>query len=334
MVTFNKRNFPLFFLITLTIFWGFYFSGQHWLNGFGQHKHEWLLLIETLVSIPLVCIYCYWHDIKTALLKSVVYMGLMVLLGSVLIPVEHQIIWPYLINIRYVLLAMLVLFELATIITVAVAIKAALNDQHDPDEAIRTPIQRLVGDNLLGQILMIEARVWSLLLLKSKMTTPQYQGDVHFLCDEKDATASNLLGFVVVIAFELPLVHVLLHFVWSPMAANVVSLLTLLSLFWFIAEYRAIQLRPVSLTDEQMLIRYGLLQPLNIALNDIECIALNAVAMDKSSRCKRFNNFGYPNVVIVLKSGSHGKFDKLGLGLNHPAAFVAAVQSRIKALAA
>ncbi len=324
----TQKNFPLFFLVIISLFWSFYYSGNHWLNDYGQQKGELWLLLECFISIPLVCFYCYWHDIKTAWLKSVVYISLLVLLGSFIVPSEQKDIWLYLENIRYVVVIAFVVLEVSAIITVALAIKSTLNSDKDPDQAIEAPLIKVFGDSIATKLLTFEARVWTYVLLKDKINVENFTGEHHFSVHKKDGTQSNLLGFIMIIAFELPIVHLLLHFIWSPMAANVISLLTFMSLLWFIAEYRAIAMRPVSIDKMGIIIRYGLFNPLTIKHPDIVNIAQNTESVSRGKNHKRYNSFGVPNVVITLKKSSQNTWQKVYLGVDDPNLFIETYHKR------
>ncbi|WP_462173000.1 hypothetical protein [Pseudoalteromonas xiamenensis] len=96
-----------------------------------------------------------------------------------------------------------------------------------------------------------------------------YNGEQHFTYHQKGGAKSNLLGFILLIAFEMPIMHLVLHFIWSPLAANIVTLLTIFSLVFFITEYRAFSKRPISLFCNKLFIRYGLYQPLVIPLDNV-----------------------------------------------------------------
>ena len=99
-------------------------------------------------------------------------------------------------------------------------------------------------------------------LFSKKIRQQNFTGDSHFSCHKKDGAQSNQLGFILIILFELPIMHLLLHFLWSPIAANLTTGLTLLGLVFFIAEYKAIAIRPISIVPDSIIVRYGICNPL------------------------------------------------------------------------
>ncbi len=318
MIKIEKYHLPLLLLMAMSLQWVLYYSSSGAWNDYGRAKYEWLLLIDGLLFLPLVCFLCI-KDKKQAALKAVVYASLMVLLGSYLIPEANKQLWLYLESGRFVVLALFVVFEITTMLTVVFAIKAALNQNIDPDDAIVQPIEKLLGHGRLAHLMAFEARAWVFALFPRRVDLERFQGDAHFLGHLKDGAQSNLLGFIVIILFEIPLMHLLLHFIWSPFTANVITALTVFSLVFFVAEYRAIAKRPVSIDNEnkRLIIRYGLFAPLILSFDDIVNVYEHTEAVARRDAYKRFNLFGAPNIKITDRQGR-----SYYLGLNNAPEFL------------
>ena len=294
-------------------FWAFFYQSTNAMNEYGAEKPEWLLLIDGLIVLPILCFFCV-NDKKEAALKAVAYGCLIILLGSFVIPENSKVVWPYLESLRYLAIAAFVVLELTTIFTVFFAIKASLTKDKDPDMSISQTIENILGKGAISALLSFEARVWTYALF-SKNIKPQYfTGDFHFSCHKKDGTQSNQLGFILIILFELPVMHMLLHFLWSPFATNITTGLTLLGLVFFIAEYKAIAIRPISIEPEGIIVRYGLWNPLKIPLSNIKHVQANSKFIRRSGNVNRFNLAGNPNIEIKLYSG---KFIYLGVDSPH-----------------
>ncbi len=304
-----KKNTPLIFLSLICAFWFFFYQSSNILNEYGADKPEWLLLIDGLIVLPILCFVCI-KDKKEAAIKALAYSCLIILLGSFIIPESSKVIWPYFESLRYVAIAVFIFLEITTILTVFFAIKASLSNNNDPDIAISQPIEKLLGKSAISALLTFEARVWTYALFSKKIKRQSFAGDSHFTSHKKDGTQSNQLGFLLFILFELPMTHMLLHFLWSPFAANIITGLTLMSLVFFLAEYKAIAIRPISMLPERMIVRYGLWNPLNIPFSDIKHVQLNSKFIPRSANVKRYNMAGNPNVEIMLNSG---KFIYLGV---------------------
>lgn len=327
MQTIAKKNIPFIFLAVISVFWAFFYQSSNALNGYGLEKHEWLLLIDGLIVLPILCFLCV-KDKKEAAIKTIAYGCLIILLGSFVIPESSKVVWPYLESLRYLAIAAFILLELTTILTVFFAVKASLTQNKDPDKAISQPIEKIIGKGAISSLLSFEARVWTYALFSKKIKQQFFTGDNHFSCHKKDGAQSNQLGFILIILFELPVMHMLLHFLWSPFAANITTGLTLLGLVFFIAEYKAIAIRPISITSKSLIIRYGVWNPLEVCFTEFEHIKLNSGFICRSSNVNRFNLAGNPNVEIKLSSGKY-----IYLGLDSPSEFIFAIENiRVKSL--
>jgi hypothetical protein len=320
----TKEKFPLLFLLLISIWWAFYYQSNSVLNEFGAANFEWLYLIDGLLVLPVICFICIKNK-KQAALKALVYCCLVILIGSFIIPDSNKFIWNYLESGRYLVLAVFIVFELIAMSTVYFAISSALNKDQDPDLAISEPI----GVGVLAKLLNFETRMWSFALFSQRIKQENYKGDHHFSYHQKDGAQSNLLGFIIIILFELPLAHLLLHFIWSPMAANIISGLTAFSLVFFIAEYRAVSRRPISIDENKILIRLGLFNVRNLKLANIKSIELNNLYIARCKNVKRYNLAGNPNLVLNLKIPEEG-VERIFLGLDQAVLFKNELESIIK----
>ncbi len=318
-----KQKLPLFFLICISLFWSVYYQTNNKFNDFGAANYEWLFMLDALLVLPLLCLLCIKNK-KQAAIKALVMICLAVMIGSYIIPESSKFIWHYLESGRYLILALFLLFEITAIVTVFLAIKVALNQGEDPDEAVSQPIQKWLGEGLVGKVLEFEARVWAYALFAKNISAAQFKGEQHFSYHNKDGAQSNSLSFVILILIELPLVHVLVHFIWSPMAALVLTLLTLFTLLLFIADYKAMSRRPISINHEKLIVRNGVFAPLEITLHQIDQIETNQVYIPRNKYCKRYNYSGIPNIVITLNQPI-GSVKDVYLGVDNPTAFIEAV---------
>lgn len=320
MPTLAKKNIPFIFFLIISASWAFFYQSTNIMNGFGADKSEWLLLIDGLIILPILCFW-FAQDKKEATIKAVAYSCLIILLGSFVIPESSKVVWSYLESLRYLAIAAFILLEVTTIFTVFFAIKASINKNKDPDMAISKSIERILGKGAISALLSFETRVWTYALFSKKIRLQNFTGDSHFSCHKKDGAQSNQLGFILIILFELPVMHLLLHYLWSPFAANLITGLTLLSLVFFIAEYKAIAIRPISIVPDSIIVRYGLWNPLRITLSEINHIQPNSKFIRRSGNVNRFNLAGNPNIEIKLNSG---KF--VYLGVDTPREFILAVE--------
>jgi hypothetical protein len=327
---FTKSRIPFLFLITISLWWAFYYQSNSLLNDFGKANFEYLYLIDALIVLPIVCLLCVKNK-KEALVKASVLSCLAVLIGSFIIPEKSKLVWHYLENGRYVILAVILLFELIAIATVYLAIRTALLKRVDPDIAIQTPIEKFLGSSSVAKLLTFETRMWTYAFFSTRIRREHFSGEQHFTYHQKDGAQSNLLGFILVIAIEMPLMHLLLHFVWSPFAANMVTLLSLFGLVFFLAEYRAVAKRPISIDANKLIIRYGLYHPLVIDISGIDSIEKHTSFVRRSKNVKRYNYAGSPNICINLAT-KIGNVERIYLGLDKPEALLSALRKNPSSL--
>lgn len=322
-----KSKIPFLFLVCISIWWGFYYQSNGKLNDYGSANFEWLFLLDSLVMLPIICFLCV-KDKKEALLKAVFLSCLAVLIGSYIIPEQSKLIWHYLENGRYLVLAIVLVFETIAILTVYLAIKSAIGNNEDPDVSIEKPIKKYLGESPVATLLTFETRMWTFSFFANRIQLEHFSGDQHFTYHQKDGAKSNLLGFIFLIAFEMPIMHLFLYFTWSPFAANIVTLFTALSLVFFIAEYRALSRRPISLVGNKLFVRYGLYQPLVISLEKIANVEKNNEFVFRSKFVKRYNYSGNPNVKIELTEPV-GKVKSVFIGVDSAEQFISAVLAEV-----
>ena len=323
-----KSKLPLLFLLMISVAWGTYYSSKTVLNDFGQANFEWLFLVDGLIVLPLLCWFSE-SDKKKATSKALILMLIAVVVGSYIIPEPNKNVWHVLEFGRYVVLGIVLLIEVFTIATVYMAVRHALVNGQDPDEAIAQPVQRKFGTTLFSSLLCFETRMWTFALFSSRIRKRDYRGQQHFSYHQKDGANTHLLGFMLIMLLELPIMHMLLHFLWSPSAANIVTLLTAFGLVFFYAELKAVALRPISIDHRELIIRVGIYQPLYVPLSMIKRIEENHKFISRDKGIKRCNYAGVPNVRIELTEPVKG-IHTLYLGLDTPNSFIAAVEQSIQ----
>ena len=307
---------PFLFLLCLVAAYSWFYNSSSFLNEYGSYKPEWPLLVDACITLPLIC-YVFLTDKKQATIKALAYCALLILFGAYFIPAQQKFIWHYLEQARYLVLALVLFVELIVIASVIAAIKTNLNTHADPDESLITPLKRWLKSGPVLNLMQFDMRMWVFCLFAHKIKSENYIGDQHFWYANKDDAKSNALGFIFLMTFEIPIAHLVLHFVWSPLAANVISLLSIFGLVLFIGEYRAISRRPISLTQTHLIVRYGIYNPLYIPLDNIETVSPHHEFVPRSNEVNRYNFSGVPNIEIKLRNPI-GRKSKVYLGVDSP----------------
>lgn len=324
MKTSIKSKIPLAFLTIISIWWWYYYASSNAFNEYGNAKYEWLFMLDTLLVLPILCFLCEPNKQK-ALLKAAILCCTSVFIGSLIIPEQNKVVFHLLESGRYFILGIIFILEVSALVSVCLAVRASLANKEDPDLAVSNPIENVFGSSLFGLILSLEGRIWSFALFASQIKSSAYNGNQHFYYDKKDGAQSNLVGFMLLIIIEIPLVHLLLHFLCSSTVANITTGLTLFGLIFFFAEYKAVGKRPISIDGRNLIIRYGLYAPFTIHIDNISEIRPNNSFVKRSRSIKRYNYSGVPNVAIKLCSPIDGK-THVYLGVNSPHVFINTVK--------
>lgn len=315
---FKRERIPLYYLIIVSLWWSFYYQSNSYINDFGKANFEYLYLIDGLLVLPILCLWLI-KDKKEAIFKTLAYGGLVIFIAGFIIPDEEKFLIKSLEPLKYIASFLILFLEVGAFVIIIFALRSAISVGKDPDESIERPIKSLFGNSFIGEIFSIEARVWSFILFPKHIKKTNYSGQHHFDYHKKDDAKIDSLGFIFLILFEIPIIHLLLHFIWSPLGALVVSGLTSLGLFFLIAEYRSFGVRPVSILDKTLIIRYGVWNVFKIPVDKIVSIQFNNKDVRRSKSVKIYNYSGVPNIVINLKDN---KYKKVYLGLDSPGDFI------------
>jgi hypothetical protein len=198
--------------------------------------------------------------------------------------------------------------------------------------------QNFGRDHWLCRYVAAETRIWIYGLSRKLPHADDFAGDDHFSYATQNANASTWLGLAIANIVPTPLFHFILDRIhWG--LAWITTIITLVSSFWMWAEYRATQARPISLTAEKLLLRYGTLIDREINLTeiisyrtlswrDLEAKSLADQATrqtsERATRPTRYVGMGGANVELKLANS-----ETIWLGIDQPKGFLAALDRRI-----
>ena len=95
----------------------------------------------------------------------------------------------------------------------------------------------------------------------------------------KSSNAHDVFLFVALSQLPfLPFIHVVLEYKKGPGPAWAITLLTLWSVIWFLAQVEAVKFRPIELSDDHLKYRFGLIWMADIPLSKIKMARSTAVA--------------------------------------------------------
>jgi hypothetical protein len=337
----NRKG--LFGLIVLLAMAGHYallrvpFAG----NDFGRDIAEWPWLADLLISFPLLYYFMFRPSLKVFLFRWLAFAALGFWFGSLVIPGESKVIWRGVESWWPVYFALQGALELYLLVFLVRKMRALTRMDGNVDEAMAQTIQGRLGGGAAGWFALFEARIWYYGLFMRRGVALRFRGEQHFSYDKNDGNASNQIAVIMLLLFEMPLSHLLLHLVAvNPLLAWIIDGLTLWSLLYLVAEYRATHWRPVSLDQDALLIRYGVFAPDRVvSYGMVESISRHSGHVPRERGVLRLRQFGGANVEIRLRPGSRlagfgGReqvVTRICIGIDKPDAFIDAVRAKLQA---
>jgi hypothetical protein len=294
---------------------------------------SWALAIDLLLVLPLAWLLLKPRQWRQRWPAALGLAGAGFLLGHGLVP-EGDALWALLGDVRWVLLGLVLLAELWLLSGVLRQVWRAR--QGGNAEAVAAQgVRRVFGEGLSGRLMQLESRLWVYALVRRPAAAP-YAGEQHFSVHRQHGNASNQLGFVILMAAELPVMHVLLHLGFGATVAWVVTALSAYGWLYLWAEYRATRWRPISLDADTLHLRYGLL--IDAALPRAAVLCAEAVAarepLARAPRRLRLQGMGRANVRLRLQPGTRVRLpwgesetDEVLLGVDEPERFIRAVNA-------
>jgi len=289
---------------------------------------EWPLAVDLLLMLPAVYLCINRDRLRQALTGAAVIAGFGILAGSLMLPAESKYWWIWLENLRYLALLVLVLTQ-GTLIGLLILETKRAPDTVNIEVAANAAMQRRLGASVFSRLLQLEMRMWIYAVLRKPVRTA-FPGTLHFGTHLQNGNASNQQGFLIIVGAEIPVLHGLLVLFGCPAAiAWTITALSLYGFIFLLAEYRASLLRPISVDQQTLYIRHGILGDLNVPLAQIESIGAFQGKSTRSTKRLRFFGAGAPNVQIRLRAGTTlpglfgvSEIDEILLGVDDVHGFV------------
>jgi hypothetical protein len=293
---------------------------------------EWVVGFDLLVLVPAIYLLLKRPPLKPALLATFALVSLGVLVGSFVVPQQDKQAWLVLENLRWVYLGALVLLQLALIGSVVREIRRHWAEPN-LEAAVAGVIARCVPEPTIAGLVQADARIWLYALVRDRSrfaySAPAFGAARH------DGNASTQQGFLVLLAVEIPVLHLIVH-LFSPVAAWVITALSVYGLVFLYAEYRATLLRATTLEPGHLHVRHGVLGDLAVPYDRIQAVERVNLRPRRQRSSLRFVGTGTANVRIDLKPGTQlptlfgrRQLESVFIGLDDPAAFRRGLADRI-----
>ncbi|TWI09515.1 hypothetical protein [Aerolutibacter ruishenii] len=327
----NPHALPWFAASALLVYLGNYLIASQYPARAAGPFPEWAVAVDVFLLVPALYLLLVRPPLKKAVLAVFALLSFGVLAGAWIIPDGEKDAWRWLEQVRWGYLAALVIVQL-TLLTTVLADIARARAAPNLETAVNAVILKRVKDAGIARLLQADARMWMYLFVhkqdRFQFTQPAFLGARH------DANAANQLAFVVLVAAEIPIAHVLLH-LYNPTLALVVSALSVYGLAFLYAEYRATLLRATTFEGDGLHIRSGVLGDVVVPYAAIASIENSNQRPRRAKHAMRFVGTASANLTLVLRDGAElqtlfgaRRVERVHLAIDEPARFREALGSR------
>jgi hypothetical protein len=213
--------------------------------------------------------------------------------------------------------------------------RAVRSDGASFDESLSQAVAPVIGNRLITDMLVTEASILYHAVFGWGDEPPKScAGTEVFSYHEENGWKTVAVSLCAMLLVELVPVHILLS-TWQPVAAWIVSALSIYSLLWVIGDYHAIRLTPVRLTDERLEVRIGRRWSVDIDVDQISSIeVVNGSFDEDESSAVDISLIGAPDVILEVRDeheltgpfGIRKGFKTLALSMDNPSEFIRAVE--------
>ncbi len=293
----------------------------------GNETLNFAITVDLLLTIPLV----YFLLIRKSEIPNttvIPFMLIGVLIGSYFLPQESQ---TYLSIFKTWVLPVI---EISILTFVVIKVRSAIRKYKGlkgttPDffsTLKRTCYEILPQKLVLPCATEIAVFYYGFINWKAKETN-----DNEFTYHKKSGTPALLYTFILIIAVETIAIHFLLSR-WSFIAAWILTALSIYTAIQVFGFVKSLTQRPISINQNSLTLKYGILNEVEISFSDIDKIELSRKSLEKNELTKTLSPLGElesHNIIIRLKKekelvglyGMKKRFNILGLHIDEPEEF-------------
>ncbi len=303
----------------------------------GGPPPTWAMAVDLMLVLPAAWMLLQPHAWRRRWRGALAIAGVGFLLGRWLSPPEDAM-WPWLGQLRWLGVAVLLAAELwllSGVLRQLWRLRAVGDEERNVETGAAQALREVLGDGVAGRLMQLESRLWIYALMR-RPAAMCWPGDRHFGVHRQHGNASNQLGFVILVAAEIPVMHLLVHLFCGATVAWVVTAISLYGWLFLWADYRATLWRPVSIDAEAVHLRYGLVFDIKLPRSAV----LRAEAIDARMPCARkpgrlrAQGMGRANVLLKLRPGTlvllpwgEQAVTEVALGIDDPQRFVDTLQA-------
>jgi len=276
--------------------------------GIWNLRGNWLRGWPLPIDLALFCGLYYWlfrPSLQEFLTKAGLLSAFGALFGYLLFPGVREVLTRILDRNQVAFAVAYAAIELLVLYLLVRKVRGMLRASGNVEAILRTSLSEKFGAGWVGRFAYFEARIWYYGLFMRRGSKPAFEGKEHFSYAYNDGNVHHQFCVVMLLILDMPISHFITHLAISGRMALLVTILAAWNVLYFVAQYRASHVRPVSLDERTLYIRYGVLsRDRQIPLHMIA----RAVPMkDSDERLPgelRYRQFGSLNVAIELHAGS------------------------------
>ncbi len=236
--------------------------------------------------------------------------------------------------------------ELSVVVTIFIKVRQTVKEyklkkKATPDffSAIRMAAKEILPQRIVGPFITEIAVFYYCFVNWKKRPLQSNEFSIH-----KKSGMGMVLGvFIFVILVEAGAVHMMLHKMWSPTAAWILTGLSLYTALQVLGIIRSIPHRPLAIEDQQLVLRFGILSETTIPLEIIESVECSRKRIDKKDgaiKLSTLDDLESHNTIIYLKQehvleGFYGikkRFKTIALHVDDKQAFKTSLDEAVKAI--
>ncbi|WP_343486484.1 hypothetical protein [Allomuricauda sp. d1] len=291
------------------------------------------ITLDLLLTIPLF----YFLAIRRASIPKITIIPIMILgliIGSLTLPIENQN-YLNLFKTWFLPVIELTIFSMLgfKLVQVTRSFKKEKNKTRDFYDLMKSVSAEYLPKNIASLFATEIAMVYYGFL----HWKPLKLSDNEFSYHKNSGTPALLLAFILIIGVETYILHILLM-KWNSIIAWLLTGLSIYTAIQFFAFAKSLSKRPISITDNLVILRYGIMGGAEINVSNIGHIQLTTTPFPKEDGFKKLSFLGEldsHNVVLTVKrksffSGIYGinqKFKALGFYVDEPEQFKKMLES-------
>lgn len=305
---------------------------QPWLADAGSY-FELVMMAQVFLLWPLLFLLMVYPITRKAS-HVMIPVAIGILFTSRILPADWKHYWRYVETLRWILMGGFLVAEV-WVMSLLLRSLTRLRGTDQPESMIRETVEGHLGESVASRLMATELLMWFFSLASWRSRGYRYVGQELFTTHRHDDNLSTKQAFLILIGAEMPIMHFVI-WLWNHTAALVVTAISVYGYFWLLGEYRASKLRPVSIDDDFLYLRYGLLGNEKVPLRSI----VGACAFDRPMRRQRgllrHTPAMRPNLRIQLRGRTEiehvfgtSTYETIVLGVDEPARLIAAINARI-----